>query len=193
MEHFYQNIEGWAAFRDLYRDVVSKAKDGDVFVEVGSWLGKSAAFMAVEIINSGKDISFYCVDPWQDGGPDLRNTPYFKNLKEPVYDIFLRNTTPVATTIKALRGDSVKIASTFTDKSVSFLMLDGDHNYPAVKHDIEAWMPKMAKGGLISGDDALWPGVKQSVFECFGTKAQTRVLRQHPDYRKTASYWTVQL
>ena len=65
MEHFFNKIEGWFSFGELYRDAVYNAKDGDVFVEVGSWKGRSAAFMAVEIINSKKKIDFYCVDSWQ--------------------------------------------------------------------------------------------------------------------------------
>ena len=34
-------------------------------MEVGSFLGKSAVFMAVEIINSGKRIKFDCIDHWK--------------------------------------------------------------------------------------------------------------------------------
>ena len=65
MKHFYENIEGWAAFRGLYRVAVADAPSDrqSLFVEVGSWLGRSAAYMAVEIINSGKPIDFSCVDP----------------------------------------------------------------------------------------------------------------------------------
>jgi predicted O-methyltransferase YrrM len=197
MQHFYRDIEGWGAFLPLYADVVKKYPIGSRFVEVGSWLGKSAAFMAVEIENSGKQIEFVCVDPWLDGGPDLRDTKYFKQLGvSQVYDTFLRNVRPVMHRIKAMRMPSVEAARFMQDQSVDFLMLDGDHSYEAVRDDIKAWLPKMKPGGLISGDDFTWPGVERAVTEAFGSWVSTVINggdRRKSDYRKDSSYWMVQL
>ena len=65
MEHFYQNIgEDWFSYPQLYKRIVDNSQDGSHIVEVGSWKGRSAAFMAVEIINSNKKIKFDCVDTW---------------------------------------------------------------------------------------------------------------------------------
>jgi predicted O-methyltransferase YrrM len=196
MEHFYDNIPGWAAFKGLYRAVVIDAPSDRecLFVEVGSWQGKSAAYMAVEIINSGKRISLACVDPWQDGGPDLRDTNYFKSLQKPLYDIFLHNIKPVAHLIRPYRMTSVEAASQFEDKSIDFIMLDGDHNYPAVLEDIRAWLPKMRPGGLMAGDDYRWPGVTQSVTEAFGDKATVVDIRKDArDYKLSSSYWSIRI
>ena len=49
MEHFYQKINGWFTFLNFYTNAVNQAKPGMHFVEVGTWKGMSAAFMAVEI------------------------------------------------------------------------------------------------------------------------------------------------
>ena len=38
--------------------------DNAHFVEVGTWQGNSAAYMAVEILNSGKNIQFDVYDIW---------------------------------------------------------------------------------------------------------------------------------
>ena len=67
MEHFYESIEGWFSGTDkkCYDDAVEKYKDDDVFVEVGSFKGRSSIAMAVNIINSGKKIKFNCVDTCQ--------------------------------------------------------------------------------------------------------------------------------
>lgn len=195
MEHFYESLPGWAAFRGLYRVVVADAPSDRVshFVEVGSWLGKSAAYMAVEIINSGKNITFTCVDPWEDGGPDLRDTPYFKSLQKPVYETFLENIKPVAGRVKPLRMTSVEGAAQFLDGSIDFLMLDGDHNYPAVRDDIDAWLPKMRPGSLMAGDDARWPGVARAIEERFAGQYRVVDLKKHDNYKLSASYWTVRL
>jgi hypothetical protein len=65
MEHFYKNIgEDWMDFQELYSEMVNYFPDNSHFVEVGSWKGRSASYMAVEILNSKKRIKFDCVDTW---------------------------------------------------------------------------------------------------------------------------------
>lgn len=194
MDHYYKSVTGWAAFSDLYLEMVRKAKSDSRFIEVGSWLGRSAALMAVEIHNSGKKIEFACVDPWVDGGPDLRDTNHFKNLTAPVYEQFVKNTLPVAQHIRAMKMTSLEASRWFPDESVDFIMLDGDHSYEAVKADIAAWLPKMKPGSVMSGDDYGWPGVTKAVSEAFDSRVvQVVWKKRHADYLKSASYWSVQL
>jgi predicted O-methyltransferase YrrM len=88
---------------------------------------------------------------------------------------------------------SVEATRYIDDGSVDFLMLDGDHGYEAVRADIDAWLPKMRRGGVISGDDYLWPGVKRAVDETFGARVNIRVKREHKNYLNSASYWWVLL
>lgn len=197
MKHYYETLAGWAAFGDLYTVVVEKAKGGETFVEVGSWQGRSAALMGVEIINSGKPIKFFCVDPWTDGGPDLKDTKYYKDLRVPVYDLFSQNIEPVARLMGkdfvALRMNSVDAAAKFDDASVDFIMLDGDHNYEGIHADIEAWLPKMKPRGIMAGDDYLWPGVTRAADEQFGERLKPVIKKAAHDYRKSVAYWWVQL
>jgi len=197
VDHYYKDVPGWAAFTDLYRNVVDAASPDkkSTFVEIGSWLGRSAAFMGVEIKNSGKPITLHCVDPWIDGGPDLRDTHYFRGLRgESPYDIFLRNVHRVMDVIMPCRMTSIDAASRFDNKSIDFLMIDGDHGYEAVRNDLAVWLPKMRVGGIVSGDDYLWPGVKRACEERFGIGGvQTHIHKQAPDYRKSVSYWWKQL
>jgi hypothetical protein len=69
MEHFYNKIHGWFDFQNLYTKMVNDHADNSHFVEVGAFYGKSAAYMAVEIANSGKKIQFDVVDTWR-GSPE---------------------------------------------------------------------------------------------------------------------------
>jgi hypothetical protein len=66
MDHFFNKVEGWFTFPNLYSYAVSKFSNGSKFIEIGSWLGQSATYMAVEIANSTKNIDFYCVDLWEN-------------------------------------------------------------------------------------------------------------------------------
>ena len=146
----------------LYRRMVEGAKDGAVFVEVGSWKGASASFMGVEIANSGKQIDFWCVDTWA-GSPELLSDPDVVSGK--LQDVFLMNTMPVKEYIHALKEESVKASSIFKDEVCDFVYIDADHSYEAVKADIEAWLPKVKVGGVLAGDDRTAEGVAQALDE----------------------------
>lgn len=162
IEHYWQTVPGWFHAEDLYRRMVEGAKDGAVFVEVGSWKGQSASFMAVEIVNSGKQIDFWCVDTWA-GSPELMNDPDV--VSGELQDVFLKNTHIVREYIHALREESVKAASIFKDEVCDFVYIDADHSYEAVKADIEAWLPKVKVGGVLAGDDRTAGGVAQALAE----------------------------
>jgi predicted O-methyltransferase YrrM len=150
MKHYYQNIEGWFNFGKLYTRMVNKYPNKSHFVEVGSWLGKSTVYMAVEIINSNKDIRFDCVDSWREG-----------------FDIFIRNINPLAEVINYHRMPSVEAAMLYKDKSLDFVFLDAGHTYEDVMNDLISWYPKVKSGGAIAGHDYQGEGVKKAVDEFF--------------------------
>jgi predicted O-methyltransferase YrrM len=159
MEHFYNNIEGWFSYDYIYKHAVETAQDGELFVEVGSFKGRSSAYLAVEILNSGKKIQFDCVDTWE--GSSEHQEGALAEVKEVVagtlYETFTNNMKPVEGLYRAVRMTSLEAASQYADNSIDFLMLDGAHEYEAVKLDILAFLPKMKNGGVITGDD-VWDG-----------------------------------
>lgn len=174
MEHFYQNIQGWFNYETFYKTVADQLKIGDIFVEVGSWKGASAAFMAVELENLNKDIKFYCVDTWR-GSEEHNNksSPFFEPLliDGSILHVFVENIKPVAHRIVAIQSPSLEAATSFKDDSIKCVFLDAAHDYENVKADIKAWLPKVKKGGVISGHDFYHPPVRQAVIEIFGNKA----------------------
>jgi FkbM family methyltransferase len=52
-----------------------------------------------------------------------------------------------------IRMDSVSAAQLFPDEYFDFIYIDADHSYEGVSRDLEAWWPKIKKGGLFCGDD----------------------------------------
>lgn len=163
MEHFYQNIEGWFSYEYVYKDIVKQADDNSLFVEIGSYKGKSAAFMAVEIANSGKKIKFECIDPMQLMGAYL-NMP--QNEKDGYSsEEFHKRLESVKDYYKLHQMTSDEACKLYEDRSIDFLLIDGDHSYEGVKKDLMNFIPKMRSGGLIAGDDAYDPQIMKAVRE----------------------------
>ena len=76
-------------------------------------------------------------------------------------DNYKNNEKEYNTALEILRGwenrlewiidDSVQAAQTLYD--LDFAYIDGDHSYNGVKRDIEAYWPKIKKGGVLCGHD----------------------------------------
>jgi len=67
--------------------------------------------------------------------------------------------------ITIIQSDSAEAASQFEDLSVDGLYVDAAHEYEPVCRDLEAWIPKVKKGGILSGHDYQHEPVKQAVDE----------------------------
>jgi len=163
MEHFFQKIDGWFTYPKLYAEM-AKTFDNAIFVEVGTWKGRSASYMVVEIINNKKNIKFYCVDTWQ-GSVEHTN---FQEIKDgTLFDVFISNMKEVEGKYIPMRMTSEEASRQFKDESIDFIFIDASHEYGDVKNDIKCWLPKVKKGGVIAGHDYDLPEVQKAVQEVF--------------------------
>ena len=108
MEHFFRKIQGWFGYEQLYSDMVKKFPTNSHFVEVGSWKGRSTSFLAVEIINSGKNIQLDCIDTWRGSLDEKVHQNDSSVINDTLYDEFLKNIEPVKNIIKPIRYESNK-------------------------------------------------------------------------------------
>lgn len=163
IEDFHKTIPGWCDFEPLYKRMVD-THDKGIFIEVGCWKGQSTAYMAMEVLNQGKEkgIKFYCVDTWLGSGEHQGD----KDVQaKTLYEVFLHNMKRVKGAFIPVQKDSIEAAKDFKDNSIDFLYLDASHEYEYVKEDILAWLPKIKKGGMIAGHDYGFDGVKDAVTE----------------------------
>jgi predicted O-methyltransferase YrrM len=165
MDHFYQDIQGWFIYQEIYDIAVKTANDGAHFVEVGSWRGRSTAYMAVNIANSGKTIKFDAVDTWRGSLDEEVHQQDPSVVNDTLYEEFLANMEPVKQYVNPVRATSLDAVKQYADNSLDFVLIDGSHAYEDVHADITEWMKKLKPGALIAGDDYEWPGVKQAVNE----------------------------
>lgn len=138
----YTEIEGWCEdeITSLYDRAINEARDGSVFVEIGCYKGKSTCYMIDAIKRSGKKISFYVIDNFSTLG-DVE-----KEFKENLGEDRLK-------TIFFIKKDSVSASINFNDDSVNFVFIDTDHVPELLSQELTRWIPKVKKGGLISGHD----------------------------------------
>ena len=166
MEHFYQQVEGFMSHRNtIMLDLVLEGfPPGGTWVELGSWMGKSAAYCVVELINRHKLGPFYCIDTW-DGGIEHKGWNELERLKQS----FDNYTKPISDRIIPIQSESWTAAQKFHDGSVDFCYVDAGHTYGCVMKDLEAWWPKIRPGARFAGDDYTkgWPEVCRAVQDFF--------------------------
>jgi hypothetical protein len=153
MEHFYQNIEGWFNYPDMFAYAVQQLPQKGHAVEIGTWKGQSSAFLAVEIINSGKDIKLDCIDNFTGSVIEPGQMFDADNKAGRLLDVFKDNMRPVAGHYMAIQSDSAAAADLYEDESLDFVFIDASHDYESFKKDLFAWFPKVKIGGMISGHD----------------------------------------
>ena len=169
MEHFYESIPGWFTFPGLYRDMVQRAPADrpSEFVEVGCWKGRSAAFMGVEIVNSGKPINLICVDTFTGSAEHSADVSVQNNT---LFMEFEHNIEPVKGVVHACPLSSIEAAENMRmwGAEFDFVFIDAAHDKDSVLADITAWFPLVRPGGVIAGHDWQEAGVNDAVTEFFG-------------------------
>jgi predicted O-methyltransferase YrrM len=179
---YWETVPGWFDYQNVYSWAVSEAKDGDTFVEVGAFLGRSSAYMMEAIQESGKKLNFYCVDLFKIT-PDDADTggdgcmPWGENARlwkdrmggDKLFETarwYLDHSPACANLKEMVQGDSAASAAKFEDGSVQYVFIDASHRYENVKRDLAAWWPKVKVGSYMTGHDWLsGEEVRQAVIE----------------------------
>jgi hypothetical protein len=122
-------------------------------VEIGTFKGDFADYFLRESPNS----YLFCVDPYKRFDEGIYKDNINSHSQEQ-YDAIYEQTQQRLNAVAPARFQmkrmlSVDAAPSFPDGSVNFLYIDGNHDYKHVTEDLVAWIPKIAKGGLVVGDD----------------------------------------
>jgi hypothetical protein len=143
-------------------------------IEVGAWQGKGTLQLVSK--NAG---CIHCVDTWAGTPEDPeQHQLYQEHAGDVAHRAFRKNLAAYIARdrVKLYRMTSLEGAQVLLDRygpgSFGAVFIDADHRYEAVRDDIAAYAPLIAEGGIISGHDYDWDGVKQAVDEAFGGKMQ---------------------
>lgn len=137
----------------LYR-LAKNVREGGI-VEIGSYLGASACFLAAGAAKAQAHL--YCIDTW--------NNDAMTEGRRDTFAEFRRNTgrhRSRITPVRALSTDAARELSI----PVGLLFVDGDHSRDAVAADLFAWLPKVRSGGWLALHDSGWAdGVRSAITE----------------------------
>lgn len=161
---FPEDMHGWLGIsnRERLKEFITSRQPKKV-VEIGTWLGVSAIFVAKLIPDDAK---LYCIDPWIPY-PDMEKMPDCQIRMKEAYERFLSNCIhhKVTNKIVPLRMSSLKAATLeqFLDTDIDLIYIDGSHAEEDVFDDIMHWYPKVHPQGIMCGDDISWPSVHRAL------------------------------
>ena len=118
-----------------------------VGAEVGCLRGEFARFLSR--VYKGRIL---CIDSFDEHEGMSYDKPFFPPSKGEEIERICRANLE-GTHCEVIKGYSVEVARTISNGSLDWVFIDADHRYEAVKADLEAWFPKVRKGGIMSGHD----------------------------------------
>ncbi|NEU10429.1 glycosyltransferase [Flavihumibacter sp. R14] len=176
-----KEVEGWIdeLEADLLISTTLKAcidfPGINTVVEVGSYHGRSTIIIASVLKAFFPGAKIYSIDP-HDGKLGALDQGLYSF--PPSYDHFLRNIqrAQLADVVGIIRSDS---SSVKWDKAISFLYIDGLHDYPNVSRDYYRFSEWIVTGGFIAFHDYAdyFPGVKAFVRELLDLNAYREVFK----------------
>jgi predicted O-methyltransferase YrrM len=125
-----------------------------VLVEVGVYAGALSIMLAAGVSSLERQV---IVDSWE---------PIYSKFGAEHMDAIAAQVIAWAETqprVEVLRMRSDQAAQQFEVDSVDFFHTDGDHSTEGITTDISVWLPKVRRGGILSGDNYEAPTVAAAV------------------------------
>ncbi len=122
---------------------IAEAIQPAIFVELGTYSGNSYFAFCQAVCQLGLRTRCWAVDTW-DG--DLHSGLYGEEVYRQVAEVNQREYADFSSLIRSTFDEAL---SEFQDHSIDLLHIDGLHTYSAVKHDFEAWLPKLSDKAVV--------------------------------------------
>ena len=122
----------------------------------GAEIGVEKGVYSAALLKTNLKLKLFSIDPWKASSyePGIEGVRYNQSHYERCYKMAkgkLRNLN-----CKIIRKTSMKAVKDFKDKSLDFVYIDGNHNFPNVINDIHEWRKKVKTGGIVSGHDYMY-------------------------------------
>jgi cephalosporin hydroxylase len=153
---------------DLLKYVSEKLPKSDYkMIEIGSYMGESTMMFA----STGLFSTIYSIDP-------LEGDEEFNEIFGYDWDFVkseFSNNLRMFNNIIHYKDYSYNVVNKFDDNSIDFIYIDGNHSYESVTKDLQLYLPKIKKGGFISGHDYcdFWDSTKKAIINEIGIPDET--------------------
>lgn len=147
-----KGIDGWFSEDEgRWYARFARALRGGIFVEVGSWKGRSTSFIGP--VCNANQTRLVCVDHWR-GSNDLLADRYAAALAvEDVEQTFRRNMIALGITVEVIAAPSAVAAAAFKPHSVDRVFIDAGHDKASVAEDLRVWSERLRPDGILAGHD----------------------------------------
>lgn len=169
---------------DVFRWIIGAVRP-ELIVEVGSWKGHSANFMADVCRELGLNTRIVCVDTFLGSQehwkfPHLQADLHIQNGRPTVLERFQGNTLAHGNQdhVFPLPIDATSAAGVLAWHQVKadLIFIDAGHEYTSVAQDIRNYRPLLSERGVLFGDDYNWEETGRAVHDCareFGEQVVT--------------------
>lgn len=142
----YETIEGWFDWEDTYRRWAKDVPRLGRIVEVGNYKGRSLVFLLAALQAEGRtDVSIYAIDNGAGVG-DVSGAALEQELRRNVDMMRYPG-------IDIIRADSLVAVEQFLHGTIDCVWIDGAHDEASVYADLDAWWPRVRRGGEMAGHD----------------------------------------
>ena len=141
---------GRIAFPKLLTDMGLMGKGAEIGVLNGEH--------ALIILNNWAGELLYAVDPFCEpvsmrDGVEVRPYNLTEKLWRRIRNRAMGKLAAFRPRVKYLEMPSVLAAKEIEDHALDWVYLDGCHHYEGIMDDIQSWLPKIRKGGVMAGHD----------------------------------------
>lgn len=146
------------ALLDILSESMHKT-NSPIGVEIGVHRGNSSRLL----LQSFQNLTLIMVDPWKQSA---RQSDYYASgdgcakMTQPEHEIAYRESVEITEEFSdrriIVRTTSTQAARVVSD-DLTFVFVDGNHTYAAVKNDLLTWYPKILPGGVLCGHDMNHP------------------------------------
>ena len=172
-----EEIQGWASTSEAFKTCIEQIKP-KLIIEVGTWKGASAIYMASLCLEHYQDFEIVCVDTFLGSVEHWTTmTDFIKkesliNGRPNVYQQFLSNVivTGLQDKITPFAIDSINGALTLKHFGIQadMIYIDAGHEYDSVYSDLTLYKDLVRPGGLLLGDDWFHAPIRQAVADVLG-------------------------
>ena len=182
MKHNYHKIPGWFNYSEMYDLAIEHMpKDGKI-LEIGCFLGKSTSYLLTNLCNAGReDVTVWALDTFKGSSEHTFMNHWvgvdgsFKQQTAENLKYFIgRNQCHLIES----RSDDEKTIASFDDGFFDMIMVDGAHEYDAVKDDVNNWWPKLKDDGIMLLDDMYMESVRQAAHDTLIQKVPNFLISQ---------------